>query len=225
MVGSAGWHGCSPAMGEWEDLLLPGRQLLEVQRPVSPPCPAFPHFQTIHGRLRLPSFSPRCSRLALWLLWFKPSPGRRVFLGDRQWYHWSQDLFKLFAREMYPKESGSMKQNRCSGWRIWGATCQWENHLVQSILGDNSEPFWIYMIFLQNEETQEDFGVGDEVLDVVPFDERGKVLEWGSNPKSTQKRIPRNNQWSCLSCQIWIFRSKLNDEMLSLSFGNSSFVK
>jgi len=45
-----------------------------------------------------------------------------------------------------------------------------------------------------NEETQEDFGVGDEVLDVVPFDERGEVLEWGSNPKSTQTRIPRNNQ-------------------------------
>ena len=50
------------------------------------------------------------------------------------------------------------------------------------------------MIFLQNEETQEDFGVGDEVLDVVPFDERGKVLEWGSNPKSTQSRIPRENR-------------------------------
>jgi len=45
-----------------------------------------------------------------------------------------------------------------------------------------------------NEETQEDFGVGDEVLDVVPFDERGIVLEWGSNPKSTQTRIPRDNQ-------------------------------
>ena len=50
------------------------------------------------------------------------------------------------------------------------------------------------MIFLQNEETQEDFGVGDEVLDVLPFDERGEVLEWGSNPKSTQPRIPRENQ-------------------------------
>ena len=50
------------------------------------------------------------------------------------------------------------------------------------------------MIFLQNEETQEDFGVGDEVLDVVPFDERGKVLEWGRNPKTTQSRIPRDNQ-------------------------------
>ena len=58
----------------------------------------------------------------------------------------------------------------------------------------NLKLFWIYNTFLQNEETQEDFGVGDEVLDVVPFDERGKVLEWGSNPKSTQSRIPRDNQ-------------------------------
>ena len=99
-----------------------------------------------------------------------------------------------WKREMFPKK----ERHWCSGRRSWGATCHWENHLVQSILGDNLETFRFLMIFLQNEETQEDFGVGDEVLDVLPFDERGEVLEWGSDPKSTQSRIPRDNQWTCL---------------------------
>ena len=55
MVGPAGRHGCSPAMGEWEDLLLPGRQLLEVQRPVSPPRPLLFH---ISRRFMVDSGSP-----------------------------------------------------------------------------------------------------------------------------------------------------------------------
>ena len=90
MVGPAGGHGCSPAMGEWQDLLLPGRQLLEVQRPVSLPRPAFSHFQTLHGWLRLPTLPTRCSRLALWLLWIKPRPGRR-------------QLFRLFQGKCFQK--------------------------------------------------------------------------------------------------------------------------
>ena len=99
MVGSARRHGCSPTMGKWKDLLLPGRQLLEVQWPVSPPCPALPYFQTLHGRLRLSAFPSRCSRLALWLLSIKPSPSKIL------------ELFRICAREMFPKESDSIKQH------------------------------------------------------------------------------------------------------------------
>ena len=55
MVGPAGRHGCSPAVGEWQDLLLPGWQLLEVQRPVSPPRPLLFH---ISRRFMVDSGSP-----------------------------------------------------------------------------------------------------------------------------------------------------------------------
>merc|ERR1719167_1049849 len=43
-----------------------------------------------------------------------------------------------------------------------------------------------------NEDNQDDLGVGDEVLDVIPFDERGNVFEWGNNPKVPKPRIPRH---------------------------------
>ena len=99
---------------------------------------------------------------------------------------------------MFPKESDSIKQH----FGITGVQVgEFEEQLVTERT-ISANPFLViilknlgfFMIFLQNEETQEDFGVGDEVLDVVPFDERGKVLEWGINPKSTQSRIPRENQ-------------------------------
>ena len=63
------------------------------------PRPAFPHFQTLHGRLWLSAFPSRCSRLALWLLSIKPSPSRIL------------ELFRICAREMFPKESDSIKQH------------------------------------------------------------------------------------------------------------------
>jgi len=127
-------------MGEWEDLLLPGRQLLEVQRPVSPPCPLLSY---ISRRFMVDSGSPPFPRDA------------------QDW------LFGCYDSNQV--QDGEFEEQLVSERTI------------------SSNPFL-------NEETQEDFGVGDEVLDVVPFDERGEVLEWGSNPKSTQTRIPRNNQ-------------------------------
>ena len=101
MVGwSAGWHGRSPPMGKRQNLLLQRRQLLEVQRPVSPPLPCPAH---ILRRFMVDTGSPPFPRDAQdWL--FSCFGTNEVQVGN------NFQLFGLFWREMFPKESDNIKQ-------------------------------------------------------------------------------------------------------------------
>ena len=203
MVAPTGWHGRGFAMGEWQDLLLQGRKLLEVQRPVSMALFS-PNFDFIilskskfFRLFTIDSGDPPFPRDAQdWL--FGCYESNEVQVRERQqgyfWISWFCFVcnWECFQKRVITPKSTLVVKSCPGGW-VRGAACHWENRLLlQPFPGDDQFFSGFSWYFPQNEDNQDDLGVGDEVLDVIPFDERGNVFEWGNNPKVPKPRIPRH---------------------------------
>ena len=150
MVAPPGWHGRGLAMGERQDLLLQGRKLLEVQRPVSMALFS-PNFDFMilskskfFRRFTIDSGDPPFPRDAQdWL--FGCYESNKVQVRERQ-QGYNMDFLILFCLQLrvFPKESDNVEEHfgsqviRCPGGAVRGATCHWENRLfLQPFPGDD----------------------------------------------------------------------------------------
>ena len=205
MVAPTGWHGRGFAMGEWQDLLLQGRKLLEVQRPVSMTLFS-PNFDFMISskskffrRFTIDSGDPPFPRDAQdWL--FGCYESNEVQVRERQQGHFSISWFCFVCHwECFQKRVITLRSTlEVKSFDL--QVGELEEPLVIERTVSSSNPFLVMTSFFsgiswyfpQNEDNQDDLGVGDEVLDVIPFDERGDVFEWGNNPKVPKPRIPRH---------------------------------
>ena len=148
MVAPTGWHGRGFAMGERQDLLLQGRKLLEVQRPVSmalfSPNSDFMILSKskFFRRFTIDSGDPPFPRDAQdWL--FGCYESNEVQVRERQqWHFWISWFCFVCNWECFQKRvitpKSTLVVKSCPGGWVRGAACHWENRLLlQPFLGDD----------------------------------------------------------------------------------------